>query len=128
MAQAKEKSGQGSTDVSPLVYWMAVGLVLTGLLNVTPAIPGWDDLWKTVTGFSQFKIRRFSTEWLYPIVFVWMMLIVAMKHSIWRSWKDRSTLHRRFGLFLDIALVTAGVAISITYPVSYTHLTLPTKA
>ena len=115
MGQAKEKSGQGAPDVSPLVYWMAVGLVVTGLLNVTPAIPGWDDLWKTVTGLSQFKIRRFSTEWLYPIVFAWMMLIVSMKHSIWRSWKDRSTLHRRFGLFLDIALVTAGVAISITY-------------
>ena len=43
-----------------------------------------------------------------------MMLIVALKHSIWRSWKDRSARHRKFGLFLDVALVMAG-AVILTY-------------
>ena len=112
---AKAGSGQGVRSNSPLVYWLAVSLVIVGLLNVTPAIPGWDGLWKTMTGIDSFKIRRFPSEWLYPIVFIWMMVIVALNHSIWRSWKDQTVLRRRFGLFLDVALILAGLAISLTY-------------
>ena len=113
-----ESPSQGkSTGVaqSPVVYWLAVGLVILGLLNVTPAIPGWDGLWKTITGYSDFKIRRFPTEWLYPIVFAWMMLIVALAHSIWQSFKDSSKVKRGFGLLLDLALVFAAILISLTY-------------
>ena len=97
------------------VYWLALGLVIVGLLNVTPSIPGWDELWKVLTGNDSFKIRRFPTEWFYPIIFFWMMLIVSLKHSIWRAWQDKGALQRRFGLFLDIALVLAGFALSLTY-------------
>jgi TRAP transporter 4TM/12TM fusion protein len=103
------------TGVDRLVYWLGLLLVVVGLLNVTPSIPGWDQLWRSVTGIEYFKIRRFPTEWLYPIVFFWMMLIVALKHSIWRSWTDRSVWARRFGLFMDIALVVAAAAISLSY-------------
>ena len=101
--------------VDRLVFVPALALVFIGLLNVTPAIPGWDQLWKTITGAGAFKIRRFPTEWLYPIVFCWMMVIVALKHSMWRSWTDRSPIRRRIGLLLDVALVGAGFAISLTY-------------
>jgi len=90
-----------------LVYWLGLLLVVLGLLNVTPSIPGWDDMWRSITGIENLKIRRFPTEWLYPIMFFWMMLIVALKHSMWRSWTDKAINIRRFGLFLDIALVLA---------------------
>ena len=92
---------------SSFVYWLAISLVFVGLLNVTPAIPGWDGLWKTATGLDFFKIRRFPTEWLYPIVFTWMMLIVALAHSIWRSLRHSGKAKRGFGLFLDVLLVFA---------------------
>ncbi|MGB2160390.1 MAG: TRAP transporter large permease subunit, partial [Candidatus Puniceispirillaceae bacterium] len=71
--------------------------------------------WKSVTGIDYFKIRRFPTEWLYPILFVWMMVIVTLTHSIWRTWADKPTLQRSFGLALDVALILAGLAISVTY-------------
>ena len=103
------------TSVDRWVYWLGLFLVLVGLLNVTPSIPGWDDLWRSVTGYDFFKVRRFPTEWLYPIIFLWMMIIVALKHSMWRSWADRSRPKRWFGLFLDIALVVAAAAISLSY-------------
>ena len=89
--------------------------MIVGLLNVTPAIPGWDRLWQTMTGLEQFKIRRFPTEYLYPILFVWMMVIVALAHSIWRSFKDSGKIKRRFGLFLDCALIFAAAVISFSY-------------
>ena len=52
---------------------------------------------------------------LYPLVFFLMMLIVALKHSLWRSWVDRVRWQRIMGLMLDIALVTAAAALSVTY-------------
>ena len=101
--------------VEQLVYILALLLVLLGLVNVTPAIPCWDNLWKDLTGNEFFRIRRFPTEWLFPITFFWMMLIVALKKSMWRSWTDKNTTIRRFGLFMDAALIIAAAAISITY-------------
>ncbi|MFL2784871.1 MAG: TRAP transporter permease [Paracoccaceae bacterium] len=103
------------TAFERLIYFLALLLVLVGLINVTPSIPGWDELWKNITGFDFFRVRRFPTEWLYPIVFFWMMLIVVLKHSIWRSWADKKPGFRGFGLFLDIALVISAAAISLSY-------------
>ena len=108
-------SQEGKTFVDELVYWLGLLLVVVGLMNVTPAIPGWDDLWRSITGVDNFKIRRFPTEWLYPIMFFWMMLIVALKHSMWRSWTSKAAITRRFGLFLDFALVLAAAIISLSY-------------
>ena len=101
--------------VERLVYILALLLVLLGLVNVTPAIPGWDNLWKDLTGNEFFRIRRFPTEWLFPITFFWMMLIVAFKHSMWLSWTDRGANVRRFGIFMDAALIIAAAAISLSY-------------
>ncbi|OED36001.1 C4-dicarboxylate ABC transporter [Chromatiales bacterium (ex Bugula neritina AB1)] len=101
--------------VDKLVYWLGLLLVVVGLLNVTPSIPGWDDLWRSITGIDTFKIRRFPTEWFYPIMFFWMMLVVAFKHSMWRSWTDKKLITRKLGLFLDIALVFAAAIISLSY-------------
>ena len=115
MRQSSPTSDSKENTGGQIVYWLAVALVILGLLNVTPAIPGWDGLWKSITGIEYFKIRRFPTEWLYPILFLWMMVIVTLKHSIWRTWNDSSALKRRLGLALDVALILAGVAISVTY-------------
>lgn len=98
-----------------LVYWLGLFLVVVGLLNVTPSIPGWDEMWRWLTGVEGLKVRRFDTEWLYPIVFFWMMVVVALKHSMWRSWTDKPPIMRQFGLFLDVALVIAAAAISLSY-------------
>ena len=98
-----------------LIYLLGLVFVFVGLLNVTPSIPGWDDGWKAITGWDGMKVRRFPTEWLYPIVFFCMMVIVALKQSIYVSWRDRGAVRRAMGLFMDIALVVAAAIISVTY-------------
>ena len=103
------------TFVTQFVFWLGLALVFVGLLNVTPGIPGWDALWQSMTGNEFFRIRRFETEWLYPIVFFLMMLIVALQHSLWRSWADKSSLRRYAGLALDVALIVAAASLSLTY-------------
>lgn len=115
MTDDANKSEQQHKGAGRLGYWLAFILVIVGLLNVTPAIPGWDQLWQVITGTTSFKIRRFPTEWLYPILFFLMMLIVASTHSIRRAWRDKPAHQRRLGLFLDISLILAAFAISVTY-------------
>ena len=95
------------------LYILALIFVLIGVINSTPFIPGWDELWRGLTGVEKLKTRSFSTEWFYPIVFFLMMLIVALKHSMWRSW--RGTRRAAFGAFMDCALVLAAGTISLTY-------------
>lgn len=95
------------------VYVLALVFVATGLVNSTPLIPGWDELWRGVTGSENLKTRSFATEWFYPIVFFIMMLVVALKHSMWRAWQRTS--RALFGAFMDIALVASAATISMTY-------------
>ena len=33
-----------------LVYWLTVAMVVVGLINMTPGIPGYDDLAESLTG------------------------------------------------------------------------------
>ena len=42
-----------------------------------------------------------------------MMLVVAIKHSMWRDWRGSSRAW--LGIFMDIALVVSAAAISVTY-------------
>ena len=69
--------------------------------------------WRGITGETNLEVRSFSTEWFYPIVFTMMMLIVALKHSMWRKW--RSTQKAFKGAFMDFSLVIAATAVSLTY-------------
>ncbi len=95
------------------VYWLALAFIVVGLLNSMPVIPGWDGFWRDITGNDKLNVRNFATEWFYPIIFFIMMLIVALKHSMWRDWKG--TPKSGLGLFMDVALVVAAAAISLTY-------------
>ena len=98
-----------------IVFFMALVFVITGMINSTPAIPGWDAFWRGLTGWDWLEVRRFPYEYYYPIAFAWMMIIVALWHSCWREWQAQGAVKRRLGLALDIALVTAAIAISVTY-------------
>ncbi|MEM9105440.1 MAG: TRAP transporter fused permease subunit [Pseudomonadota bacterium] len=113
-AESDSNADQKSLSLR-LLYWLAVVMVFIGLLNSTPGIPGYDKLVESLSGIDGFTLRKFSFEWFYPTFFALMMLIVALKHSMWRDWKDRSPARRRLGLFLDIALVVTAFTIALTY-------------
>lgn len=95
------------------VYFFALIFVMMGVVNSTPLIPGWDEFWRGTTGINNLKVRSFSTEWFYPLVFTLMMIVVALKHSMWREW--RGTDKAFLGAFMDFALVIAAAAVSLTY-------------
>lgn len=103
------------TFAARLLYWLAVLLVVTGLLNTIPGIPGFDAAVRGLSGTDWLVLRKFPSEWFFPLAFAGMMIIVALKHSIWRAWYDRGPIRRAFGLFMDIALVFMAVTVSLTY-------------
>ena len=113
MSQTTPPAAKPSLFPNRTVYVLALVFVIAGVINSTPTIPGWDEFWRGLTGVEKLKTRSFSTEWFYPIVFFVMMLIVALKHSMWRSWQGTS--RATFGAFMDVALVLAAAAISLTY-------------
>ncbi len=98
-----------------LLFWLSLLLVIIGLVNSTPGIPGYDDLVAAMWGENGARFRKFPTEWFYPLFFSLMMAVVVLKHSMWRAWKERSRMRRGLGLALDLALITMAGTISITY-------------
>lgn len=110
-----EVSAEDPQATSKLVYVLALLLVIVGMINAIPGIPGLDAAAQSITGLDWIVVRKFPYEYFYPLIFFWMMLIVALKHSMFRDWANRSNARRSFGLFMDVALVVAAGAISITY-------------
>ena len=113
MSDKSERAAIAAIFPNRAVYVLALIFVAMGVVNSTPLIPGWDDLWRSLTGIDTLKTRAFATEWFYPVVFFNMMLVVALKHSMWRAW--RGTRRAWLGVFMDVALVIAAGAISLSY-------------
>ena len=114
---ASDATGRQTDFGEKLVYWLALLLVIVGLLNAMPGIPGIDDAFAGFLGFKNFVIRKYPYEYFYPLAFALMMIIVALKHSLWRGMAEGSPTLRKFGLALDAALIVAAIAISVTYMV-----------
>ncbi|WP_293451330.1 TRAP transporter fused permease subunit [Planktotalea sp.] len=113
MSDTQKKITSDEVFPSRAVYILALVFVFIGIINSTPVIPGWDAMWQTITGIENLKTRAFPTEYFYPLSFFIMMMVVALKHSMWRAWQGTS--RAGFGAFMDAALVLAAFAISITY-------------
>ena len=79
MSDSIEQKTEDTEFPNKLVYVLALTFVALGIINSTPLIPGWDELWRGITGIEKLKTRTFPTEWFYPFVFSLMMLLVALK-------------------------------------------------
>jgi TRAP transporter 4TM/12TM fusion protein len=124
MSDASASIPASTSLVDRIVYAMALVMVVVGIVNSMPAIPGWDDMIRTLFGNDKLHVRRFPPEWYYPIVFSWMMVIVALKHSMWRDWRAASPLKRNLGLLMDVALVLSAFAITFSYLIEISSVCL----
>lgn len=115
MSEADTLPKTSKSKASLAVYWLSIFFVILGMINAMPGIPGLDQLVKDLTGNEDFIIRKFPFEYYYPFCFALMMFVVALHHSMWRAWVDKSVMQRRLGLLMDIALVAMALTISITY-------------
>jgi TRAP transporter 4TM/12TM fusion protein len=86
---------------------LAFILVVVGLVNTMPEIPGLQDWAREVSGRPFFRVSGFPPEYFYPPVFLAMMVIVALDASVYRAWKDERPHLAWLGLLLDAGLILA---------------------
>lgn len=97
-----------------VALWLGFLLVVLGMVNNIPSIPGLDAFVATLAGNPSFAIRKFPYEWLYPTAFIIMMVTVVCQHSFFRG-APRQGLWRSLRLFMDIGFVVMTVVITLTY-------------
>lgn len=86
---------------------LALVLVIVGMVNTMPEIPGLQNWAREITGQPFFRISGFPTEFFFPPIFFLMMLIVVLDASVYRAWKVEKPHFAWAGLLLDIGLVVA---------------------
>ncbi|MEM9011386.1 MAG: TRAP transporter large permease subunit [Pseudomonadota bacterium] len=98
-----------------LLYVLALLLILFGLTNAMPGIPGLQSGLRDLTGLDWLRVHRFPTEYFYPLVFFMLMAAVVLRHSIFRAWSTGPAWRRRLGLAADAIMLFMAGLISVTY-------------
>lgn len=119
------------TDVTPtqplgkrIALWLAFALVIVGLINTMPEIPGLQAWAREITGQPFFRVSGFQPQFFYPPVFLLMMLIVALNSSVYRTMKSQGQPHAWRGFLLDIGLVVAAFLGAFGYLVEIDSICL----
>ncbi len=115
MAEDGRIASAGMDPGQRLALILGFVLVVVGMLNTIPAIPGLESGLRELTGFNALTIRKYPYEFLFPLAFVLMMVVVVLRHSFLRDFGQSGGLARAGSIFLDAALVVMAVAISATY-------------
>jgi TRAP transporter 4TM/12TM fusion protein len=120
------------TDTTPLskplgqriAFWLALILVVVGMANTLPEIPGVQDLARDLTGRPFFRVSNFPPEYFYPPVFLLMMLIVALDSSVYRAWREERPHIAWLGFLLDAGLILAAFLAAFGYLVEIDSICL----
>ncbi|MEO4041815.1 TRAP transporter fused permease subunit [Hoeflea sp. CAU 1731] len=95
----------------PFGQWLALVLalilVIVGLVNTMPEIPGLQDLARDLTGQKFFRVSGFAPQYFYPPFFFLMMAIVMLDASVYREWKREKPELAWLGFLLDAGLILA---------------------
>ncbi|MEL0437213.1 TRAP transporter permease [Phycobacter sp. K97] len=110
------------TDITPsrpvgqrIAVVLAFALVLVGMINTMPEIPGLQDWAREVTGRPFFRVSGFPPEVFFPPVFLLMMLIVALDASVYRAWKESRPHLAWLGLLMDAGLILAAFLAALGF-------------
>lgn len=98
-----------------IALFLAFVLVVVGMLNTLPEIPGLQNWARDITGIRYFRVSGFPPEYFFPPVFVLMMMIVALNASVYRDWQRTRPQLAWLGLVLDVGLVVAAIAGAVGF-------------
>ena len=72
-----------------LAFGLAFILVLMGLANNLPNIPGLLELIQSIPGLSELpRISKYNSEFFFPLTFTFMTVVVLLRSSFGREWKQ----------------------------------------
>ena len=88
-------------------------LVLVGMVNNIPSIPGLEKSIANIFNVDSVLIRKFPYQWLHPIAFTMMMVVTVLKHSFFRDAKTNSG--KKLGIIFDILMLFITSLMAVTY-------------
>ena len=88
-------------------------LVLVGMVNNIPSIPGLEKSIANIFNVDSISIRKFPYQWLHPTVFTMMMAVTVLKHSFFRDAKTNSG--KKLGIIIDLLMLFITSLMAITY-------------
>lgn len=88
-------------------------LVVFGMVNNIPSIPGLEETIANIFKTESVLIRKFPYEWAHPIAFMVMMLVTVLKHSFYRDAKTQTG--KRLGIAFDLLMLLITSLMAITY-------------
>lgn len=103
---------------------LALILVGVGMVNTMPEIAGLQTWAREVTGLRFFRVSGFPPEYLYPPLFVLMMVIVALDASVYRAWRNSTPSRAWLGAALDAGLVLAAILGAVGFLVEIDSICL----
>ncbi|MEO0390585.1 MAG: TRAP transporter fused permease subunit, partial [Pseudomonadota bacterium] len=103
---------------------LGLALVIVGMVNTMPEIPGLQDWARDVSGLPFFRVSSFPPEYLYPPLFVLMMVIVTLDASVYRAWRQERRDRAWLGALLDAGLILAAVLGAVGFLVEIDSICL----
>ena len=124
VSRSNTKNGMNENSSNRFLYVLAFLLVVLGMLNTIPAIPGLEQLVWDLSGNNRLVVRKFPYEYFFPLIFLIMMVIVALKHSFYRTYYDSGPMVRSLSLILDLSLLLMALLISVSYVIEIDSICL----
>ncbi|MAI12037.1 MAG: hypothetical protein CBD27_09455 [Rhodospirillaceae bacterium TMED167] len=102
--------------IDRLAYSLAFILVLMGLANNLPNIPGLLELVQSIPGLSNLpRISKFNSEFFFPLTFMLMTVVALLRSSFSRDWKNKENGKYICGVALDVLMLTVIITFSLFY-------------
>ena len=99
-----------------LAFGLAFILVLMGLANNLPNIPGLLELIQSIPGLSELpRISKYNSEFFFPLTFTFMTVVVLLRSSFGREWKQVGRGKYILGIFIDIFMLSVIITFSLFY-------------
>ena len=99
-----------------LAFGLAFILVLMGLANNLPNIPGLLELIQSIPGLSELpRISKYNSEFFFPLTFTFMTVVVLLRSSFGREWKQEGGGKYILGILIDILMLSVIITFSLFY-------------
>ena len=99
-----------------LAFGLAFILVLMGLANNLPNIPGLLELIQSIPSLSELpRISKYNSEFFFPLTFTFMTVVVLLRSSFGREWKQVGGGKYILGILIDIFMLSVIITFSLFY-------------
>jgi TRAP transporter 4TM/12TM fusion protein len=116
---------QDNQRMNRLAFWLAFILVLLGMANNLPNIPGLLEAIRMIPGLSDLpRLSKYSSEYFFPLMFALMTVIALLNTSFAKDWKGQSVAKHRLGVALDIVMFLTILAVAVVYLIEHEQVCL----